>query len=181
MTLAEGSEANGRPLAAAALARALVKADRRVVLVDLRGDGADGLTMGQGEGLPGFTDLFAGDASFAQVIFRDRKSRAHFIPPGHRPVSPSALAGDRLESILTALDHTYDHLVLDVGDDMVEAIGATAGAALVVSDFGAGDLRTEQATARIRGLGGVEVLLLLVDPSSAAATVEPPQETGAAA
>ena len=101
VTLAEGSTDAGRPLAAVALVRALAKADRRAVLVDLRGDGADSAIMGEGANLPGFTDLFAGDASFAQVIFRDRKSRAHFIP--QRPDSDlgrQALTGERLSTHL---------------------------------------------------------------------------------
>src|SRR5690606_13658216 len=57
VTLADGSNGNGRPLGAVALARALSRNDSRVVLVDFRSDGANALTMGQGEDLPGFSDL----------------------------------------------------------------------------------------------------------------------------
>ena len=46
-------------------------------------------------GLRAATDLYAGDASFAQVIFRDRKSRAHFIPAGRKPF-PATLSPDLL-------------------------------------------------------------------------------------
>ena len=50
VTLAEGSDENGRPLAAVALARALARADARAVVVDFRGDGADAVSMGEEQG-----------------------------------------------------------------------------------------------------------------------------------
>ena len=49
VTLAEESDAGGRPLVAVALARALSGRDRSVVLVDLRGDGADERRDGRGD------------------------------------------------------------------------------------------------------------------------------------
>ena len=165
VTLAEGSDASGRPLAAVALARALARADRQVVLVDLRGDGADSTTMGEGTDLPGFSDLFAGEASFAQVIFRDRASRAHFIPAGGRPILAETIAGERLTTILGALDHTYDHLVIDAGDDLIGLLAPTSGAAMVVSEFGAADPRTVRACERIAAASSATILLLVVDPS----------------
>jgi len=165
VTLAEGSDGAGRPLAAVALARALAKADRRAVLVDLRGDGADPVTMGEDHDLPGFTDLFIGEASFAQVIFRDRKSRAHFIPAGRKPMELEALGGERLETILSALDHTYDHVILDVGDEAIPLVGSGAGAAMVVSEFGAADPRTIRAFDRITHASAAQILLLVVDPA----------------
>ena len=88
VTLAEDSDRDGRPLAAVALARALPARDRSVVLVDLRDDGGNGVAMGEAADLPGFADLFEGEVSFAQVIFRDRRSRAHFIP-GRRGAGPA--------------------------------------------------------------------------------------------
>lgn len=163
VTLAEGSDEGRRPLAAVALARALARADRRVVLVDLRGDGADGATMGQAADLPGFTDLFTGEASFAQAIFRDRRSRAHFIPSGRQPLVAGMLTSDRLATILDALDHTYDHLVIDVSDDLVGLFGPSAGAALVVTEFGAADPRTVRAFDRIKAVSAAAILILVVD------------------
>src|SRR6202012_3562509 len=57
VTLAEGSDTDGRPLGAVALARALARNDARVVLVDFRHDGADAASMGEGPDLIGFSDL----------------------------------------------------------------------------------------------------------------------------
>jgi uncharacterized protein involved in exopolysaccharide biosynthesis/Mrp family chromosome partitioning ATPase len=166
VTLAEGSDQSGRPLAAVALTRALANADQRVALVDLRGDGADSATMSEESDLPGFTDLFAGEASFAQVIFRDRRSRAHFIPAGRKAVAAASLQGERLDTILSALDHTYDHLVIDSGDDMIRLIGPTAGAAMVVTEFGPADPRTIRAFDRITDVSSAAIMLLVVDPAT---------------
>ena len=166
VTLAEGADESRRPLAAVALARAFARLDRRVVLIDLRGDGANGATMGQSSDLPGFSDLFAGDASFAQVIFRDRRSRAHFIPSGRRPLTPGLLSADRLATVLDALDHTYDHIVIDAGDGLIELLGPGAGAALVVTEFAAADPRTARAFGRIKATSAAAILLLVVDPGA---------------
>ena len=106
VTLAEDSDRDGRPLAAVELARALANRDRTVVLLDLHADGANETAMGEVPNLVGFSDLLAAEASFAQAIFRDRRSRAHFIPAGSRPVEPAALAGERLSTLLTATPTT---------------------------------------------------------------------------
>jgi uncharacterized protein involved in exopolysaccharide biosynthesis len=168
VTLAEGSDENGRPLAAVALARALTRADTRVVVVDFRGDGANSISMGEGADLPGFADLFDGSASFAQVIFRDRRSRVHFIPAGGKPLMPEVEGDERLETILSALALTYDCVILDVGDAMIPAVGRTAAIAVVVSEFGASDPRTRSAFDRVAAVCDARTLLLVVDPAPAA-------------
>jgi Mrp family chromosome partitioning ATPase len=175
VTLAEGSDSEGRPLGAVALARALARADTRVVLVDFRGDGANAASMGEGEDLPGFSDLFDGEASFAQVIFRDRKSRVHFIPAGRKPLSPEMLDREQMETVLSALTLTYDYVLLDAGDDMIAVVGPSCGVAMVVSEFGASDLRTAQAFARVNDVSEATVLLLVVEPSPAS----PPEDSDA--
>ena len=165
VTLAEGSDRNGRPLAAVALGRALARADRRTVLIDLRGDGANSTSMGEAADLPGFFDLFAGEASFAQSIFRDRKSRLHFIPAGRKKTPLADIDGERLETILSALDHTYDHVIVDAGDETIGLVGPTATVAVVVSEFGAADPRTIGAFDRVTASSSANILLLVVDPS----------------
>jgi len=165
VTLAEESDAEGRPLAAVALARALANRDRTVVLVDLHADGADETALGEAPELIGFSDLLSGEASFAQAIFRDRRSRAHFIPAGSRPVEPTMLAGERLSTLLTALDHTYDHVVLDCPDDTIARIAPGADAALVASEYASTDPRTVRAVARVARASDAHVFYLLVEPT----------------
>jgi Mrp family chromosome partitioning ATPase len=172
VTLAEGSDSDGRPLGAVALARALARTDARVVLVDFRGDGANAASMGEGSDLPGFSDLFDGEASFAQVIFRDRKSRVHFIPSGRKPLTAAALDADHLETILAALTLTYDYVLLDASDEMIAAVGQGAGMAMVVSEFGPADPRTVHAFERVSEASGAKTLLLVVDPAEKPADKE---------
>ena len=99
--LVAGSSPEVSGLATAfSLARALAR-DRRVILVELEAAGA-------GETPPGLCELIAGDASFAEVIDRDRGSRLHRITAGRRSVDPS----DDLDLALEALSQTYDYVVL---------------------------------------------------------------------
>jgi uncharacterized protein involved in exopolysaccharide biosynthesis len=165
VALAEDSDSDGRPLAAVALVRALSARDRSVVLVDLHDDGADTVAMGEAADLPGFADLLAGEAPFSQVIFRDRRSRAHFIPAGSAAVPPEALSGERLATLLAALDATYDHVVIDCPDETVTRMAAGADAALVASEYGRDDPRTERAMERIAKVSAARIFLLVVEPA----------------
>ncbi len=176
VTLAEGSDDNGRPLAAVALARALARADTRTVVVDLRGDNANTVSMSEETDLPGFSDLFDGEASFAQVIFRDRRSRVHFIPAGHAPLAAANLDKERLETILSALALTYDCVILDAGDEMIATLGVTADLAVVVSEYGASDPRTKGAFDRITVASDARIVLLMVDPDAPAREPEAGEE-----
>lgn len=164
VTLAEGCEENGRPLAAVALARVLARTEARVVVVDLRSDDANTISMGEAGGdLPGFTQLLDGKASFAQVIFRDRGSRVHFIPAGRSPPTPEVLDDERVETVLSALTLTYDYVILDVPDDMIAVAGPGSDVAVVVSQYGAADPRTESALDRVEAVTDATIQLLVVD------------------
>jgi MinD-like ATPase involved in chromosome partitioning or flagellar assembly len=151
-----------RPLAAVALARALARADRRPVLIDLRDDGADSLSMGETADLPGFSDLLAGEASFGQVIFRDRQSRVHFIPAGRQRRPGQDLADEPIGLLVTALDHTYDHVVLDVAGDVVTAIAAECDVAVVATAFDRDDLRTASLVQRVQAHSQAKVVVFRV-------------------
>ena len=101
--------------AAFILSRALATSSQ-AILIDL--DGGDKARNGFGplaheEGL---SELVSGDASFSEVIHRDRLSRLHLVPRGHGP----APVGDDLETAVEALSQTYDFVVfstLPVRDD----------------------------------------------------------------
>ncbi len=179
VTLAEGSDDNGRPLVAVALARALAHADRRTVVVDFRGDNANTVSMGEGADLPGFSDLFTSEASFAQVIFRDRHSRVHFIPAGRAPLTDAPSDMERLETILSALALTYDSVILDASDALIATLGNTADLAVVVSEVGPADPRTKAAFDRIAAASDARTLLLMVDPAAPASAAEAREEAEA--
>jgi hypothetical protein len=75
---------------------------------------------------------------------------------------------------------TYDYVLLDAGDDMIPAIGAGCGIAMVVSEFGPGDPRTMNAFHRISEVSDANTMLLVVDPA-APATDDAETSAGAAA
>lgn len=117
-------------------ARALAR-DRRVILVELEAERV------AANSLPGFSELIAGRASFADVIHRDRGSRLHRITAGQRSLDPC----EDLDLALEALSQTYDFVVL--ASPPVDA-AATARALAPRTDFvvlgRAGD--ADDATAR---------------------------------
>jgi MinD-like ATPase involved in chromosome partitioning or flagellar assembly len=120
--------------------------------------------MGEAADLPGFSDLFAGEASFGQVIFRDRKSRVHFIPAGLRRLSRQDLSDGRVGLLVNALDHTYDHVVFDVASNFVEAIGSECDVAVLASDFDRNDPRTVALVRRVRLSSQAKIVVVRVDP-----------------
>lgn len=144
--LVEGSEP--QPVAVS-LARIVAAQERRPVIIDLRRDDLNTDDLGAGADLPGFSDLVNGSASFAQVIFRDRQSRVHFIPRGLAALRRGELGEAKVGLLLDALDHTYDHVVLDVADDAVAALSPDCDAVVIASDFGASDPRTIAAFEKI--------------------------------
>jgi len=115
----------------------------------------------------------------AQVIFRDRKSRAHFIPAGRKPF-PATLSADLVGTVLSALDHTYDHVIVDAGDDFIDVLGPATAAAVVVTEFGAADPRTIRAFDRITESSPATIMLLVVDAVRPEAREPEPVEMAAA-
>lgn len=113
---------------ALALARSLA-AERRVLLLclDVAVSRLDELTADPRA--PGLSDLLFGVASFADVIHRDAGSRAHVIPTGRGARDTAALVGaERLALIFTALEQTYDHVVI-----AAPPLGDVDGAARIAS------------------------------------------------
>lgn len=166
VALAERASVKQHSHAAIAIARALARADRRTVLIDLHGGGVEGSTMGEGGDGPGFAALVAGDASFAQAIVRDRQSRAHFIASGRDRLSADTLAGAPSAATFEALEQTYDHVILDPRDDLIERLAPDADIVVVVSEFGVSDPRTKQALSRVAAVSQTPAVLLVADPAA---------------
>lgn len=161
-------ENDDRPLAAVALARALARQGTRTLLVDLAGDDADRVAMGEDPAQPGFGDLFAGTTSFAQVIFRDSASPAHFIPMGNTPLSAENYEQPRFATLIDALEYAYDLLVFDADPAALGGLSARPGIVVLVTEKAAADPRTVKAYERVRSQTGAEELMLLaVDPPHA--------------
>ncbi|MEP0707248.1 MAG: polysaccharide biosynthesis tyrosine autokinase [Parvibaculum sp.] len=104
----------GKTATAASLARIFAMGGYRTVLID-----ADmhNPTVHEALGmrrLPGLADLLVGRAAFQHVIRRDTASHAHVIQAG-TPISntTAALASSQMQWVLTALQQTYDYIIID--------------------------------------------------------------------
>lgn len=137
---------------AVSLARTLTD-DRRVVLVELEAVGAGGTSP------PGLFELIAGQASFAEVIHRDRGSRLHSITAGRRSVD----ASEGLDLALEALSQTYDYVVLatpPVDTALVRALVPGADFIVLACIGDAADLAMRDALVRS---GAGEVFLVAAE------------------
>lgn len=95
------------------IARQVAQDNQRVILLDLGASGPWMLHHLQERARPGLTDLLTGQASFGQVIHRDARSRIHYISAGQAGLSSQAMQADnRLNTVLAALEQTYDQVVI---------------------------------------------------------------------
>jgi MinD-like ATPase involved in chromosome partitioning or flagellar assembly len=89
---------------------------QHLLFTRLIGQLGKGLVLRGGRSGPGITDLVRGNASFGQIITRDRDSRLHIVPAGRIDMdSGEILVSERLQIALTALARAYDHVVIDAG------------------------------------------------------------------
>ncbi|WP_051231030.1 GumC family protein [Kaistia adipata] len=163
IAMADTGDQAGRPLAAVSLARALSRRGNRVLLLDLHADGADSRAMAVEGSAPGLTDLFAGHASFTEVIFRDRRSRAHLISHGLLEFAPAAAQGEQFVTILDALDQTYDQILLDADGDLALQLAPKASAVILVSDGSESDPHTLRAFEAMQAATSAKVMLLIAE------------------
>jgi Mrp family chromosome partitioning ATPase len=154
-------------LAALALLRVAAKRGAKSCLVGLAGTGEDLADLIGEDDMPGLSDLIAGEARFADIIFRDRASRGHVVLSGRDGLAADELAGDELAGALEALDLTYDHLILDLGlivagpgtADLV----ASADAVILAADGSGNDPRTAKAREALHAAGIGSIRVLAVD------------------
>lgn len=134
-----GTAPDGRTTQAAAAVARLLARDALVVLVRLGAEPAGSAAAAIGGDGPGVTDMIRGEATFGEIIARDKVSRAHIVPRGRGEADTAALlASLRFVTMIDALARTYDHVIIDAGafdavaaDQMAEL---APGGVLVVPD-----------------------------------------------
>ena len=105
----------GTTLSAIALARALARTSR-VVLVDLAFASPNIDVISNDPAAPGIADLVRGEASFGDIITRDRVSRLHLVAAGQIGNDAECIfVSQMLWAAIGALAQSYDHLVIDAG------------------------------------------------------------------
>lgn len=162
------------------LARHLAR-DARVVVVDLAASSPTIAAVSVDPTAPGLAELMQGQASFAQVITRDKLSRLHLVMAGRPGFDRSLLQSPRVTLAIDALLRAYDHVIVDAGsaeDLPAELLTANARAVVVPDASMESDARALMCE-QLKAVGFSEVTMLSrpVRPSDAGET--PPRVVAA--
>ncbi|TQF28124.1 lipopolysaccharide biosynthesis protein [Bradyrhizobium sp. UNPF46] len=117
------------------LARHLAR-EARVVVVDLAASSPTMAAVSVDASAPGLAELMQGQASFAQVITRDKLSRLHLVMAGRPGFDRSLLQSPRVTLAIDALLRAYDHVLIDAGSasDLPAELLTAHARAVVVPD-----------------------------------------------
>ncbi|MBX9823513.1 MAG: exopolysaccharide transport family protein [Xanthobacteraceae bacterium] len=119
----------GTTLSAIALSRQLAQTSR-VILVDLAFAGPNIEVISSDPSAPGIAELVRGEASFGDIITRDRATRLHLVAAGQLGNDAEGIfVSEMLWAALGALAQSYDHLVVDAGAQSVTSLRPVAQAA----------------------------------------------------
>jgi MinD-like ATPase involved in chromosome partitioning or flagellar assembly len=134
----------------------------KVVVVDLVASSLTIPAVSVDPNAPGLAELMQGEASFAQIITKDRLSRVHLVSAGRPGFDRALLQSPRLTLAIDALLRVYDHVLLDAGsasDLPAELLTAGARAVVVPDASMAEDARTLMCD-QLRAVGFSEVTML---------------------
>ena len=153
-------------------ARALAQ-ETRVVLVGLGSGDAAIRGISGDPSAPGLTELADGEASFGDIITRDRMSGLNLIVSGRAPAAPGELvSAPGMARNFKALAYTYAHVVIDAGtvdeSDLANVAPLASHAILLVETLS--NLSTDQARERLEDAGFNNVTLLVAGHPDAAAS-----------
>jgi polysaccharide biosynthesis transport protein len=148
-------------LTALTLAR-LIARSAKVIVVDLSATSPTISAVSVDPNAPGLAELMQGEASFTQVITKDRLSRAQLVSSGRPGSDRTLLQSPRLGLAIDALLNVYDHVLLDAGSaaDLPAEILTSQARAVVVPDAAmAADARNLMCE-QLKAVGFSEVTML---------------------
>jgi succinoglycan biosynthesis transport protein ExoP len=148
-------------LTALTLAR-LMSRQAKIAVVDLAGAMPTVAAASADPAAPGLAELMQGQASFTQIITKDRLSRVHLVSAGRPGFDRAQLQSPRLTLTIDALLRVYDHVLLDVGagsDLPAELLTSQAHAVVVPDPSMALDARAAMCD-QYRAVGFAEVTML---------------------
>ena len=152
VTILGTAPGEGITLTALTLARLMAR-EAKVAVVDLAATSQMMSAVSVDPAAPGLAELMQGEASFAQIITKDKLSRVHLVTAGRPGFDRALLQSPRLTLAIDALLRVYDHVLLDAGtasDLPAELLTAHARAVVVPDAAMEADARTlmcEQLTA----------------------------------
>lgn len=143
------------------LARHLAR-DARVVVVDLAASSPTIAAVSVDPTVPGLAELMQGQASFAQIITRDKLSRLHLVMAGRPGFDRSLLQSPRVTLAIDALLRAYDHVIVDAGsaEDLPAELLTANARAVVVPDVSMESDARALMCEQLKAVGFSEVTML---------------------
>jgi succinoglycan biosynthesis transport protein ExoP len=155
--------ATGESITLTALTLARLMAQHvKIVVVDLAASSPMMTAASADPVAPGLAELMQGEASFAQIITRDRLSRVHLVSAGRPGFDRAQLQSSRLILAIDALLRVYDHVLLDAGaaSDLPAELLTSQARAVVVPDVSMTSEARAQMCDQLRAVGFSEVTML---------------------
>ncbi len=157
--------ATGEGITATALVLARLMAqqqDTKVVLVDLAGSSSAIADFSADRNAPGLAELMNGEASFSQIITKDRLSRLHLVAAGRPGCDRTLLTSPRLVLAIDALLRVYDRVLLDAGSasDLPAELLTASARAVVVPDAAMEPDARKQMCVELKAAGFSDVTML---------------------
>jgi uncharacterized protein involved in exopolysaccharide biosynthesis/Mrp family chromosome partitioning ATPase len=161
ITLLGTASGDALTLTTLTLARLLAR-EARVVAVDLTASSLATAAASIDPNAPGLAELMHGEASFGQIITRDRSSRVQLVNAGRPGFDRALLRSPRLMLAIDALLRVYDHVLLNAGraSDLPEELLMSAARAIVVPDASMAPEARSAVCEQLRAAGFSEVVLL---------------------
>ena len=143
------------------LARLMVR-QAKIVVVDLSASSPTITAASADPAAPGLAELMQGEASFGQIITRDRLSRVHLVSAGRPGFDRAQLQSPRLTLAIDALLRVYDHVLLDAGSasDLPAELLTSQARAVVVPDTSMASNARELMCDQLKAVGFSEVTML---------------------
>jgi Mrp family chromosome partitioning ATPase len=161
VTILGTASSESMTLTALTIAR-LIARSAKVVVVDLAAASPTISAISADPNAPGLAELMLGEASFSQIITKDRLSRVHLVSAGRSGSDRALLQSPRLTLAIDALLRVYDHVLLDAGsasDLPAELLTAQARAVVVPDASMAADARALMCD-QLRAAGFSDVTML---------------------
>jgi tyrosine-protein kinase Etk/Wzc len=161
VTILGTAAGEGITLSALTLARLMAR-DSKVVVVDLAASSPSIAAVSVDANAPGLAELMQGDASFTQVITKDKFSRVQLVSAGRPGFDRALLQSPRLGLAIDALLRVYDHVLLDAGtaSDLPAELLTAHACAVVVPDASMEEDARAQMCAELKAAGFSDVTML---------------------
>jgi succinoglycan biosynthesis transport protein ExoP len=140
----------------------LIARSARVVVVDLSASSPTMSAVSVDPTAPGLAELMLGEASFSQIITRDRLSRVHLVSAGRPGSDRTLLQSPRVTLAIDALLRVYDHVLLDAGlaSDLPAELLTAQARAVVVPDASMEQDARGQMGDQLKAVGFSDVAML---------------------